>query len=123
MTEDRPRSVGLGGDGDEIAAIEEVERVFGVGLDYDDAPRWATAGDVYTSLCNALPAEEIELRGGWSRFVQALTDETGVDSNEISADSPLLSDSRFPIHVSDANALLFKVIAISAFVVLALALW
>ena len=53
-----PQSVGLGGDGDEVSAIQEVEAEFGVQLDCSDAPNWATAGDVYRALCRVLPAEE-----------------------------------------------------------------
>ena len=45
----------LGGDGDEIEAIEQVEREFGIRLDVRDAPNWITVGDVYTSLLRALP--------------------------------------------------------------------
>ena len=44
MIENSPKSVGLGGDGDEIAAIDDVERAFGVKLDYADVSRWLTAG-------------------------------------------------------------------------------
>jgi hypothetical protein len=58
METEAPKSVGLGGDGDEIAAITDVERALGVKLDYADAPHWRTAGDVFASICKALPAEK-----------------------------------------------------------------
>jgi hypothetical protein len=39
-------TLGLGGDGDEIAAITEVERQFDVRLDYSTAGDWRTVGRV-----------------------------------------------------------------------------
>jgi hypothetical protein len=83
--------LGLGGDGDEIDAIENVERVFGVKLDTRDAPKWITAGDVYNPLLEALPAEEAAKPTLWDRFAQALCSETGVDPKTIVPESPLLA--------------------------------
>lgn len=51
-------SVGLGGDGDEIVAVADVERTFGIKLEYAD---WFTAGDLFASVEKALPQTE---RGG-----------------------------------------------------------
>ena len=39
------QSVGLGGDGDEVDAIRNVEAVFRVKLDDSEAPNWFTAGE------------------------------------------------------------------------------
>lgn len=50
------QSVDLSGDGDEISAIDDVERAFGVVLDKADASHWHTAGDVFASLRKALPS-------------------------------------------------------------------
>ena len=91
-----PISVGLGGDGDEIAAIEEVERTFGLKLDYTDAPNWVTAGDVFSSLRKALPPGEAGKPDLWPRFAKAITIETGVDAASITPESPLLSNTRVP---------------------------
>src|SRR3712207_6491515 len=87
-----PLSVGLGGDGDEIAAVRDVEEEFGVVLDYADAPSWDTAGDLYASLCKALPKNGRPDTDHWIRFVTALSRETGVDPALIGPDSPLLTD-------------------------------
>ena len=93
MDENKPVSVGLGGDGDEIAAIDEVEATFGVTLDYADAPTWQTAGDVFRSLRNALPTDVANAPDNWDRFAAALTHETGVDPATITPDSPLLDEA------------------------------
>ena len=84
-------SVGLGGDGDEIAAIEAVEREFNLWLIKDDAANWHTAGDVYRSLLKAMPVEARADQHNWRRFAVALAWETGVDPDRISPESPLLA--------------------------------
>lgn len=48
-----PATLGLWGDGDEIAAIEEVEERFGVKLDTSTAASWLTVGDVFAALQRA----------------------------------------------------------------------
>lgn len=93
MEQETPVSVGLAGDGDEIAAIDEVEATFGVTLDYADAPTWQTAGDVFRTLQNALPADVANASDTWDRFAAALTHETGVDPATITPDSPLLDEA------------------------------
>ena len=85
-----PRCVGLAGDGDEIAAIENVEDVFGVTLDDQDAPLWLTAGDVFASLLKALPPDAAADPTTWRRFAEALAAETGIDPCLITNNSPLL---------------------------------
>jgi hypothetical protein len=42
------KDLGLAGDGDEIDAVEDVEKEFGVKLDI--APNWHTVGDIYHAL-------------------------------------------------------------------------
>lgn len=96
-------SVGLGGDGDEIVAIDDVERAFGVKFDKGDATHWHTAGDVFASLCKALPADTRD-EALWSRFTEILTDQSGVDPKSIEKDSPLLSESRLWVYVANASA-------------------
>jgi hypothetical protein len=111
MSPTLPQSVGLGGDGDEIAAIDDVERAFEVKLDKADAVQWHTAGDVFMSLCKALPAD---LQDGnlWLRFTEVLTDQTGVDPKAIERDSPLLSQSRLWVHVANASAVVWIAAAV-----------
>ena len=90
MDENRPVSVGLGGDGDEIAAIDEIEAIFGVTLDYADAPTWHTAGDVFRSLQNRLPQDVARAPDTWDRFITILSDVSGGDPARITPDSPLI---------------------------------
>lgn len=85
-----PITVGLGGDGDEIAAIEDVEAEFGITLDVADAHEWSTAGGVFQSLTKALPADMGAHPDTWRRFATALTKQTGIDADWITAESPLL---------------------------------
>jgi len=105
-----PTSVGLGGDGDEIVAIDDVERAFGVKLDKAHAAQWHTAGDVFASLCQALPADSGD-DDLWSRFTQVLTDQTGVDPKVIQKESPLLSQSRLWVNVANASAVVWIAVA------------
>jgi len=120
MTGRPPKSVGLGGDGDEIAAVDDVERAFGVKLDDADASRWFTAGDVFRSLQKALPAETINGPDLWKRFAIALCRQTGVNPDSIEMGSPLLSQSRPWAHVANASAVVW--IAAGA-TILALVVW
>lgn len=86
-----PKSVGLIGDGDEIAAIRDIEEAFGVTLDYGDAGTWRTAGDIYASLCRTLPLAGTGESDNWGRFRAALARETGMNPAEIEEASPLLA--------------------------------
>lgn len=90
-----PHSLGLGGDGDEIDAIVRVERVFGVQLDYSEADRWRTVGDVFSALQRALPAEQANSSEAWLRFRQAIAWETDVDPLEVNDETLLLGEVRF----------------------------
>jgi hypothetical protein len=90
MEAEPPYCVGLAGDGDEIAAIEYVEELFGVTLDDQDAPQWRTAGDVFSSLLKALPTDAAIDPATWEVFAQALAFETGIDPCLITKNSPLL---------------------------------
>ncbi|RVT40884.1 hypothetical protein [Sphingobium algorifonticola] len=114
-----PTSVGLGGDGDEIVAIGEVEHAFGVKLDKSHAAQWHTAGDVFASLCQALPSDNCG-EDLWPRFAQVLTDQTGVNPKAIEKASPLLSQSRRWVYVADASAVVWIA---AAGVMLALVGW
>jgi hypothetical protein len=115
-----PKSVGLGGDGDEIFAIEEVERAFGVTLDKGDAQHWLTAGDLFLSLCKALPAEVRDDGDTWVRFTEALAVETGVDPTAIERDSLLLEHPLFWVQIANTSAAVWIAIGAS---MLALVVW
>ena len=112
-----PQSVGLGVDGDEIFAIDDIERAFGVKLDKADAAQWHTAGDLFHSLCNALPAES-RTDALWARFAEVLTEQTGVDPRAIEKDSPLLSQSRLWIHTANGSAAVWIVVAVAMLAVI-----
>tara|TARA_B100000678_G_C17986031_1_gene412979 strand:+ start:221 stop:583 length:363 start_codon:yes stop_codon:yes gene_type:complete len=90
-----PHSLGLGRDGDEIAAIKEVERCFGVRLDYSNAQSWTTAGDVFAALQRALPTERASAHDTWARYVEAISSETGVDPSRVKPETLLLGQHRF----------------------------
>ena len=83
-------SLGLGGDGDEVDAIEAVEKAFGVLLDISGAAGWSTVGHVYSALLSALPPEQRESEDVWPRFAQAISGETGVDPTRIGPATVLL---------------------------------
>jgi hypothetical protein len=112
MNAQHVQSVGLGGDGDEVDAIRGVEAVFGVKLDYGDAPNWLTAGDVYASLCKALPADEAAKPDLWERFAEALARETGADPKLIQTESLLLSPPLFSSLFLDRLVFTLFVIAV-----------
>ncbi|HEY0623084.1 hypothetical protein [Sphingomonas sp.] len=112
-----PASVGLGGDGDEIAAIDEVEAEFRVTLDYADAPQWHTAGDVFRSLLVQLPPEQASDPETWRRFVRALTDVTGIDPQTITPDSPLIDQTQIWRGLSTLSAALWLLLVGMALVV------
>lgn len=97
-----PISLGLGCDGDEIQAIGEVERRFGVKLDYSDASQWTTAGDVFAALQRALPSDQAEAVEIWPAFAEAICDETAVDPLKVTPETQLLGKGRF-----DRRILLF----------------
>ena len=115
-----PASVSLGGDGDEILAIDDVERAFGVELDKADASHWHTAGDVFSSLRKALPVGASDDGELWARFIEALTQQTGVDPKTIEKDSPLLAQSLRCAHIANASAVICTVSSVGIF---ALAVW
>jgi hypothetical protein len=90
-----PTSLGLGGDGDEIAAIGEVERQFNVQLDYSEARHWKTVGYVYEALKRVLPSDQINSDETWPTFAQAVSKETGVDPWMVTCKTLLLGRKSF----------------------------
>jgi len=108
------QSVGLGGDGDEILAIRQVEDAFGVTLDDSRAHEWSTAGDVYAALLRALPAGEADRPDTWDRFATAVCRETGISPSSISPESGLLAGSGLCVHVVDGSAMFLTILAIAA---------
>ena len=84
-------NLGLGGDGDEIWAIQDVEHAFGVTLNKADAAGWYTVGDIWASLLKELPQHAIDNSGNWKRFCTAIAKETDVDPDAISLETRLLA--------------------------------
>lgn len=120
MSNSAPKSVGLGGDGDEICAIEDVERAFGVTLDKGDAQHWVTAGDLFLSLQKALSVEDRDDPETWVRFTEALVEGTGVNPMALEKDSPLLEHPLFWVQIANASAAIWITIGAS---LLALVIW
>ena len=90
-----PATLGLWGDGDEIAAIEEVEERFGVKLDTSTAASWLTVGDAFAALQRALPPNEEQTAETWLSFATAISIETGVDPRYVQPTTLLLGTRRF----------------------------
>ena len=84
-------SLGLGGDGDEVEAILNVEREFGVSLDKSDAFSWTTVGDVYASLLRVLPSDLKNDPTNWKRFCVAVCEESGADNPLVHERTQLLA--------------------------------
>ena len=84
------KTLNLVGDGDEIDAIENVERVFGVTLDKADSLHWRTAGDVFQSLLRALPVDDAAAADRWQRFAEAVSEETGADPSRVSPETTMI---------------------------------
>lgn len=84
-------SLGLGGDGDEVDAILEVEVCFGVKLDYADAPGRVSVGDVFASLKRVLGSQDLNAPDLWGRFSQAISNETGGKPSRIVPETLLLA--------------------------------
>ena len=85
------KSLRLGGDGDEIVAIQNIEMEFGVCLDQTDAPDWVTVGDVYLSLLKVMPSDGTDDSSVWKRFCEAICRESGADSTLVGERTQLLS--------------------------------
>lgn len=100
-------NVGLGGDGDEISAIEEVENEFGVRLDYSGAAQWCTVGDVYAALLAQLSPEEAKRADVWDRFSRAICRETGISPSRIGLESSLIAEDGLWVSVVSGRRVLF----------------
>jgi len=109
-------NLGLGGDGDEISAIQEVEDEFGVHLDYTGAHTWSTVGDVYNALLAQLSPEEAERADVWDRFSRAICRETGISPLRISLESGLIAEDRLWISVGSGRRVIFVVAIVAAII-------
>jgi hypothetical protein len=102
MTDTPPSSIELVGDGDEIAAIEDVETEFHIKLDPADAPTWITTGDVYRSLNKARSSAGILGEADWNQFAVAICRETGINPVTIGRETLLLGEPNFWSNVTRA---------------------
>jgi hypothetical protein len=84
-------TVGLGGDGDEVEAIERVEHEFGIVFDAADLERFTTVGDVWRALGGEVRRAGAKDEPDWTRFVQLLCEDSGADWRRIEEESPLLA--------------------------------
>jgi hypothetical protein len=86
------RSLGLGGDGDEVDAIHAVEQAFGFGFATEDAEPFESVGDVWAALLDALRLGEAEAAPLWPRFADAIAGGTGVDPAHVDGSTRLLAE-------------------------------
>lgn len=101
-----PYSLGLGGDGDEIDVVQDVEDAFSVTLNTDDAHSWKTVGDVYAALLKALgKADDKKI---WALFVKAVSEETGVEAGKVTKDTLLLSEAYLLDSIREATKSLWR---------------
>ena len=84
------RSVGLGGDGDEVDAIEAAFARFGVAVPVEDAAGWASVGDVWDSLERRVPGVVAQPMA-WQRFIEAVCHQTGADPRLVERETRLLA--------------------------------
>jgi hypothetical protein len=110
------QNVGLGGDGDEIAALQEVEEEFGVKLDYTDARDWTTVGDVYAALLRQLPTAEANEPDVWPRFAKAICCVTGTSASDISLESGLIAEDGLWVPVTNVSAFFWVALAVAGVV-------
>lgn len=115
-------NVGLGGDGDEIAALEDVEAAFGVRLDYSTAGDWTTVGDVWIALAKQLPDGASDRPETWTRFAEALCSETGMDPKRINLESGLIAENGLWVQVANVSAFVWVASAVGMLVLMAWAL-
>ena len=111
-------SLSLGGDGDEVDAIEEVERRLDVKLDHGDAGTWVTAGDVYASVLAALPAERRDEDDLWTRFAEAIAEETGVDPTRVGPATLVIAPRPWHWHRFEIKATIIASLTVLAMLVL-----
>lgn len=99
------RSLGLGGDGDEVDAVERVERTFGVAFHHEELERFVTVGDVWRALLNELQLDEAAAAPLWPEFVAVLGEETlaADELNEVGRETVLIGG--VPILAAIAGAL------------------
>ena len=86
------RSLGLGGDGDEIDAVAAVEREFGAEFAAARCESFETVGDVWAALRSEMGLGEPEAAPLWPRFAAAIGFETGVDPAQIGPATRLLAE-------------------------------
>ena len=89
-----PATLGLNSNSDEFAAIEEIEAEFGVTIDYADAPKWHTVGDLFNSLLAQLPAMQASEPEIWDRFATVLSRATDTDLEAIMPQTPLADEAQ-----------------------------
>jgi hypothetical protein len=87
------KHAGFWGDGDEVEAIELIEKRLNVRLRDEDAPNIWTVGNLWMSLLASNPHLEDSKRN-WIRFAVALTAYTGLNPREIDRETLLIEPER-----------------------------
>jgi hypothetical protein len=109
-------TLGLWGDGDELQALRDVEKRFGVKLDYRGAGEWRTVGDVFAALLEVLPGSREKSPETWNVFAEAIAQETGADSHKITPETRLIDRKGSPL-------LSVLVLLVGALTIGAIVLW
>ena len=68
-------NIGMVGDGDDVAAIEEIEKDFGVSFDRDGLERIRTLGDLFDILIGMRP--DLDRDESWQRYTEASRSSAG----------------------------------------------
>jgi hypothetical protein len=87
------KHAGFWGDGDEIDALELIEKRLNVRLRHEDAPNIRTVGDLWVSLLGSNAHLEDSKRN-WIRFVVGLTAYTGLNPREICRETLLIEPKK-----------------------------
>jgi hypothetical protein len=82
------RTIGLWGDGDELAAVADAERRLGFRLPIEDAPQWFTVGDVYRSIQKRNP--EFASKVTWRKLCVGLCLGKGADPRRVTPTTTLI---------------------------------
>ena len=85
-------TLGLGGDGDEVCAIEDAFAALGLDVPIKDAVDWVTVGDVWNSVERIAP----KIAGSevaWDKFRQAICGEACVEWSPVTKETALLGSS------------------------------
>jgi hypothetical protein len=110
-----PRSLGLRGNEEIVAALKEIEISFCVKFDYSIVDKLVTVGDVFTELLELIPIVYTEDKYVWQRLLDAICWVADVDYELVKNDTCLLIQKRFDWEYLAANLILVVMIILGGF--------